>query len=92
MTDLISIAVGVIGLTLAFYQYRQRVRVETILRDNLRRLAGEVSVMYSNARWSEGHMVGTAHLFVDSNPDLTAIRKHVADGVRDATACSRQVS
>ena len=88
----IGVVIGVIGLAFAFYEHRQHARVEAVVRDTLRRLAGDVSVMFSNARWSEIHMVAIIRLCADPIPDLMAIKKHAADGVRDATTCSRQVS
>jgi len=99
MANWIGVGVGIIGVVItcialrfAIDERRQRTKVETVVRNNLRRLAGEVKVVYQNANWSESHVRTSANLFAEDTPDLAKIRKQVAEGARDATACARQLS
>src|ERR1700733_5768188 len=62
MADWISVFVGVLGLVVSFSQYRARTKLETAVRDTLRRLAGEVNVTYSNASWADGHLRNIAKM------------------------------
>ena len=79
-----------IALVFAVYEYQKRARVETVVRNTLRRLAGDIKVVYSDANWAETHFRAIGYLFTEeTTPDLTVIRKRVLDGARDSTACSR---
>ena len=49
IVNLLSMLIGVLGLGFAFYQHRQRTRMESVVKDTLRRLAGDIRVIYSNA-------------------------------------------
>lgn len=91
MVNWIGLLIGIIGLIFAFYEHRQRTKVENVLRDILRRLAGEVRVVFSNANWADTHFRNIGHLFAEATPDLTVIRRRVLDGARDAAACARQL-
>lgn len=73
----------------AIYERRQRTKVETVVRNTLRRLAGDIKVVYSDAHWAETHFRAIGYLFTDANPDLTVVRRRVLDGARDSAACSR---
>ena len=84
--------VGIIGLIFAVYEHWQRTKVEHILRDTLRRLAGVVRVVFSNANWADTHFRNIGSLLTDATPDLTSIRKRVLDGARDSASCARQLS
>jgi hypothetical protein len=84
--------IGLIGLAFAVYQYRKRARLETVTKNALRRLAGEVNVVYSNAHWANAHLRNMAKLFTEANPDLPTIKKIAVDGARDATTCARQLA
>lgn len=88
---IIGIVIGVTGLGFAYYEYRQRTRVETIVRDLLRGVAGSVRVVFANANWADIHFRNLGYMFVDDPPNLTNIRKQVVDGARDAAACARQL-
>jgi hypothetical protein len=92
MTNWVGVAIGFIALLFAVYEYRRRTRVETIVRNTLRRLAGEVRVVYSNAKWADQHLRVIGHQFAENTPDLTKIRHQAVDGGRDAAVCARQVA
>jgi hypothetical protein len=83
--------IGIISFAFALYQYRKRVRVESVVRDTLRRLAGLLRVVHSNANWTDTHLRNVGYLFIEANPDLGRIRKETFDAARDATACTRQL-
>jgi hypothetical protein len=65
--------------------------VETVVRNILRRLAGEVRVVFSNANWADMHFRNIGYLLAEETADLTMVRKRVLDGARDAAACARQL-
>jgi len=88
----VSILIGAIGLVFAAYEYRQRTKMESVVRDALRRLAGEMRVIYSNASWTNQHLRTVGHLFTQANPTLDTIRRETFDAARDAAACARQLS
>jgi hypothetical protein len=89
MVTWISALVGIAGLIFAYIQYQQRIRVENILRNSLRRLAGTVRVIAWNAKWADDHLRSIAHSLGDEPLDLRKIRRDAVDGARDATACAR---
>jgi hypothetical protein len=84
--------IAFIALLFALYEYRKRTRVETVVRNTLRRLAGDIKVVYQNAAWSEAHVRTSGNLFAEDTPDLLKIRKQVFEGARDAATCARQLS
>ena len=84
--------IGVGGIVFAIYEHRQRAKVESVVRDNLRRLAGVVKVVFSNANWTDLHLRKLGDLVAQTPPDLNAIRQKVFLGARDSAACSRQLS
>jgi hypothetical protein len=92
ISNWIGVVVGVVGLGFAFYQHRQRIKMELVVRDTLQRLAGEIRVIFSNANWANQHLRRVGHLFIEPNPALSAIEKETFDAARDATACARQLS
>jgi hypothetical protein len=83
--------IGIVSISFAVYQYRQRARVESVVRDTLRRLAGLLRVVHSNAHWTDTHLRNVGHLFIQGSPDLTRIKAEIFDAARDATACTRQL-
>jgi hypothetical protein len=83
---------GFLGLLFAVYQYRQRARMESVVRDTLQRLAGEMRVVFSNANWTNQHLRNAGHLFIEGNLDLTKIKHEVFDAARDAASCARQLA
>src|ERR1700726_1492920 len=91
MADWIGMVLAVAGLAFAFYEYRKRTRVETITKNMLRRLAGEMRVIFANANWTDGHLRKIGHLFAQPQPNMTDIRAHAHDAARDAAACARQL-
>jgi hypothetical protein len=91
MANWIGVVIGILGLLFAVYERLQRVKVETIIRDTLRRLAGEVKVVFSNANWADTHLRNIGYLFAEASPDLGRIRTEAFDGARDAAACARQL-
>jgi hypothetical protein len=91
MANWISVAIGVIGILFGVYERRQRTKVQNIGRDILRRLAGEVKVVFSNANWADMHYRNIGYLFAQPAPDLVKIRTEAFDGARDAAACARQL-
>jgi hypothetical protein len=91
MATWIGIIIGVISVAFALYERRQRTRVESVVRDTLRRLAGEMRVIYSNAEWTNLHLRNVGHSFNGANPDLDRIKLETFDAARDATACVRQL-
>ena len=66
--------------------------METVVRDTLRRLAGEIRVVFSNATWADDHFRAIGHKFVEATPDLMAIKRNAVDGARDSAACARQLA
>jgi hypothetical protein len=87
----IGIAIGVLSLLFALYEWRQRSKIESVMRDTLRRLAGDVQVVYSNAHWADSHCRSIAKSLVEPTPNLTLIAQEAVDGARDSTACTRQL-
>jgi hypothetical protein len=83
--------IGMIGLVFAVQQYRERTRVEAVIKDTLRRLAGEIKVVYSNAHWAELHSRNIGFIFAEENPDLKQIKLEAFDCARDTAACARQL-
>jgi len=84
MANWIGVAIGVIGVVItcvalrfAIDERRQRIKVETVVRNTLRRLAGEVKVVYQNANWAEVHFRVSGNSFAEDTPDLIKIRKQV---------------
>lgn len=92
MANWIGVAITCIALVFAIYERWQRTRMETIVRNTLRGLAGSVRVVFSNANWTDLHFRTIGHLFTEDPPNLGTIRKRVVDGARDAAACARQLS
>lgn len=92
MANWIGAVISLASLVFAIYERAQRKKVEAIIRDTLQRLAGEVSVVYSNANWTDIHLRNIVKFFTLDAPDLAAIKVQAADGARDAAACSRQLS
>lgn len=88
----IGIVIGVLGLAFAAYQHSQRARVESVVRDTLRRLAGEMRVVFSNANWADLHFRNIGFMYLEAEPDLKRIRREALDGARDAPACTRQLA
>jgi hypothetical protein len=84
---------GIMSLAFAVYEHRQRTRLESVVRDTLRRLAGEMRVLYSNAEWADIHLRHVGYLFTEASPDLNQIKikRETFDAARDATACARQL-
>lgn len=99
MANWIGVVVGIIGVVItcialgfAIYEHQQRTRVETVVRNTLRRLAGEVRVVFSNANWADLHLRTIGHQFAENTPDITKIRHQAVDGARDAAVCARQLA
>jgi hypothetical protein len=90
-TNWIGPVIGFIGLVFAVYQYYQRTRVESVVRDTLRRLAGEIRVVFSNANWADLHFRNIGRSFIEADLNLIRIRQEALDGARDAAACARQL-
>jgi hypothetical protein len=91
MADWIAVLIGLAGLGFAYYEHQKRTKVETVVRNALRRLAGDVKVVFSNANWSDVHFRNIGYMFIEDPPNLTNIRRQVVDGPRDAAACARQL-
>ena len=87
----IGIAIGIIGIAFAVYERRERAKVEAVVKDTLRRLAGEMRVMFSNANWADIHLRNIGFIYLEAEPDLKRIRREAFDGARDAAACARQL-
>lgn len=85
----IGLVIGVAGLVQAHNQSKARARVETVTRDTLRRLAGDIRVIYSNARWADIHSRKIGYLFTEENPDAKQIKTEALDCARDTAACAR---
>jgi hypothetical protein len=90
--DWISVILGAASVVFALYEWRKRVKLEKVVRDTLSRLAGDVRVTSSNARWADQHIRSIAKSLAEVQPDLPEIRKRAIDCARDATACVRQLS
>jgi hypothetical protein len=88
----IGVIIGVISIAFALYERSQRIRVESVVKDTLRRLAGEMRVIYSNANWTNLHLRNVGHSFAGDNPDLNRIKMETFDAARDAASCARQLS
>jgi len=91
MASWIGVFVGIVGVLFAIYERWQRTRVETIVRNLLRGVAGSVRVVFANANWADIHFRNIGYMFVEEPPNITNIRKQVVDGARDAAACARQL-
>jgi len=87
----IGVAIGIIGLVFALYERHERAKIETAIREHLRRLAGNISVMYSNANWSDIHYRHIGSGLSEDIPNLVIIKKEAFDGARDAASCKRQL-
>jgi hypothetical protein len=87
----IGVAISVISLLFAVYEWRQRSKTESVMRDMLRRLAGDVRVVYSNAHWADVHCRSIAKSLTEPNTNLKLITQEAVDGARDSTACARQL-
>jgi hypothetical protein len=74
MANWIGVVIGIIGLGFAAYEYYQRTRVEAVVKDTLRRLAGEMRVVFSNANWADVHLRNIGFLYLEAEPDLKRIR------------------
>jgi hypothetical protein len=88
----LGVIVGVISIAFAIYERSQRIRVESVVRNTLRRLAGEMRVVYSNATWVDTHLRNVGHQFATATPDLNKVKLETFDAARDATACTRQLA
>src|SRR5271165_5233411 len=88
----IGVIIGALGLAFALYEYFQRVRVESVVKDTLQRLAGKMRVVYSNAYWADLHFRNIGFMYLEPEPDLKHIRREAFDGARDAAACARQLA
>jgi hypothetical protein len=88
----IGVAVSSLGVLIALYEWRQRSKAERVMRDTLRRLAGDIQVVYSNAHWAESHCRNIAKSLTEPNADLKSITQEAVDGARDSTACARLLS
>lgn len=86
-----GVVIGVVGIAFAIYERRQRIRVESVVRNTLRRLAGVMRVVHSNAKWTDTHLRNVGHSFSQATPDLTRIQIETFDAARDAAACARQL-
>jgi hypothetical protein len=91
IVNLIGIGIGLLGFAFAIYERFQRVRVESIVRDTLRRLAGDMRVVFVNANWTNHHLRSVGHLFIQADLDLNKIRAETFDAARDAASCARQL-
>lgn len=87
----ISTIVGILGFVFAVYQHRQRTEVESVIKDTLRRLAGLMRVVHSNANWIDIHLRNVGYTFIEANPNFNLIKAETFDAARDATACARQL-
>ena len=94
LSDILTIGnvLTLLGLAFALYERRQRTKMESVVRETLRRLAGEMRVMFSNANWTNQHLRRVGHLFNEADPNLNVIRQETFDAARDAATCARQVS
>jgi len=87
----LGVVIGILGIGFAFYERRQRTKMESVVGDTLRRLAGDIRVIFSNANWTNQHLRTVGHLFAEANPDFTRIRRETFDAARDAASCARQL-
>jgi|SRR6185437_10093883 len=91
MANWIGVVIGVVSILFALNERRERTKAEHVVRDTLRRLAGEVKVVFSNANWADIHFRKIGYLLAEPTLDLNGIRRQVLDGARDAAACARQL-
>ena len=87
----LGVVIGILGIGFAFYERRQRTKMESVVGDTLRRLAGDIRVIFSNANWTDQHLRTVGHLFAEANPDFTRIRRETFDAARDAASCARTI-
>lgn len=85
----VGIVIGIASISFAVYQHRQRVRVESVVRETLRRLAGDIRVVQMNATWANSHLRNVGHSFAGDESELNKIKKETFDAARDATSCMR---
>ena len=91
MVEWIGVGIGIAAFIFAVYERQQRTRVEKVVRDTLRSVAGSIRVVFANANWADSHLRKIGNLFTEPTPDLKAIRQKAFDAARDATACARQL-
>jgi hypothetical protein len=91
MENWLGIALTVLGLLFGLYERRERIKTSSVMRDTLRRLAGDTQVVYSNANWAEMHCRKIAKSLMEPDPILKLIAQEAVDGARDSTACKRQL-
>ena len=92
MSTWIGAIIGAIGLAFAYYQYQKRAKLESVVQDALRRLAGDMRVLFSNASWADLHFRKIGYMLTQANPDLIPIKQEALDGARDSAACARQLT
>lgn len=88
----LGVLLAIAGIAFAVYQHSQRIRVEKVSRDTLRRLAGTIRVIHLSANWADSHLRNAGKLLAEVYPELPAVKKEIVDGCRDATACARQLA
>jgi hypothetical protein len=84
--------IGLTGLLFAIYQYYRRAKVELVVKDIFRRLAGDIRTVHENALRADTHFRNIGFEFAKGIPNLQFIRNETVDGSRDSTACSRQLA
>lgn len=87
----IGVVVSAFGVLIALYEWKQRSKAESVMRDTLRRLAGDIQVVFSNAHWTDVHCRNIAKSLTELNANLAVITQEAVDAARDSTACARQL-
>jgi hypothetical protein len=92
IVNVLGILVGLLGLGYAVYEHSQRTKMESVVRDTPRRLAGDMWVIFSNANRVNQHLRNVGHMYIEAEPNLTKIKREIFDAARDAASCARQLS
>ena len=88
-----SVALGVAGLVYGWLKDRAKATLETLIRSELRGLAGNVVNIAKNPGWADDHFkkIQAAALDLESSEVTRRILIEAQAGARDATAAERML-
>ena len=88
----LGVVIGILGIGFAFYECRQRTKMESVVVDTLRRLAGDIRVIFSNANWTDQHLRTVGHLSLKPIRILLETdEKHLTVKTGDADSCQERL-
>jgi hypothetical protein len=89
----LGLIVGVVGLIIAIYEYRNRLKVEQFSKATLRGMAGNIAKIQQSTAWASTNL-RDAHNTAAQLPESTLkipLLKFISNGLADATATDRLV-